>query len=70
MIMTIHAQWTNGEITPSTDEDRRKLNEVFPDGNIVLNSDNCPEIAAEIEKLSNEILAERKDLYRRLAEFD
>lgn len=66
----IHARIENGEIIPSTEEDRRKLNEMFPDGNIALNSNNCPEVAAAIEKISADVLAERKDLYRRLGNFD
>lgn len=66
----IHARIENGEIIPSTEEDRRKLNEMFPDGNIALNSNNCPEVAAAIEKIFADVLAERKDLYRRLGNFD
>jgi hypothetical protein len=65
----IHARLENGEVVPLTDADRRELNKLFPDGNVVLNSDNCPELAAEIEKISAEVLAERQELYRRLANF-
>ena len=66
----IHARIENGEIVPASDEDRREFYEMFPDGNIALNSNNCPEVAAAIEKISADVLAERKDLYRRLGNFD
>lgn len=64
------ARIVDGEIVPLTEDDRREIERMFPDGNIVLTSDNCPELAAAIDKISDEVLAERKDLYRRLAEFD
>lgn len=63
----IHARIENGEVIPLTDEDRRELSEMFPDGNVALNSNNCPEVAAAIEKISANVLVERKNLYRRLA---
>ena len=66
----IHARIENGEIVPASDEDRREFYEMFPDGNVVLNSDNCLEVAEAIEKISVAVLDERKDLYRRLGNFD
>ncbi len=66
----IHARIENGEIVPASDEDRREFFEMFPDGNVVLNSDNCLEVADAIEKISDAVLVERKNLYRRLGNFD
>lgn len=66
----IRAKIKNGEVFPLLDEDRREFEKIFPDGNVVLNSDNCPEVADAIEKFSAEALIERKDLYRRLGNFD
>lgn len=43
----IHARIQNGEVVPLTDEDRRELDKAFPDGNIILTSDNCPEIQVQ-----------------------
>lgn len=66
----IRARIINGEVVPLTEEDRRQLNEMFPDGNVVLTSDNCPELADAIKKISDDVFEERKDLYRRLANVD
>lgn len=66
----IHARIEHGEIVPASDEDRREFYEMFPDGNVVLNADNCSEVADAIEKISADVLVERKDLYRRLGNFD
>ena len=66
----IRAKIKNGEVIPLLDEDRRELEKMFPDGNVILNSDNCSEVAAAIEKFSAEVLLERKDLYRRIGNFD
>ncbi|MBR0287370.1 MAG: hypothetical protein IJQ82_00155 [Selenomonadaceae bacterium] len=66
----IHAKIENGEVIPLSDEDRRKFDKIFPDGKVEINSDNCPEVADAIDKISAEVLIERKDLYRRLGNFD
>ena len=66
----IHAKIENGEIVPLSDEDRRELGKIFPDGRITINSDNCPEVDDAIKKISAAVLVERKDLYRRLGNFD
>ena len=44
----IQARFENGEVIPLTEDDRRELERFFPDGNVQLNSDNCPELAVEI----------------------
>lgn len=66
----IHARIENGKVIPLTEADRQKFEAAFPDGNVTLNSDNCPQVADAINRASAEILAQRKDLYRRLADFD
>ncbi|MBQ3434100.1 MAG: hypothetical protein IJG24_03535 [Selenomonadaceae bacterium] len=68
--MEIHAKILNGEVYALTAEDDAKLKAAFPDGKVVLTSQNCPEVAAAIERASNEILSERKNLYERLARYD
>ena len=68
--MEIHAKILNGEVFGLTAEDDAKLKAAFPDGNVVLTSQNCPEVAAAIERASNEILSERKNLSERLARYD
>ena len=68
--MEIHAKLLNGEVYPLTNEDERNFKIAFPDGRVVLTSENCPEVAAAIERASNEILSERKALYERLARYD
>lgn len=68
--MEIHAKILNGEVYPLTSEDEEKLKQAFPDGRVILNSDNCPEVAAAIEKVSAEVLSERQNLYARLARYD
>ena len=68
--MEIHAKLLNGEVYPLSPEDEAKLKIAFPDGRVVLTSENCPELAAAIERASSEILSERKNLYERLARYD
>ena len=66
----IRAKIFNNEVVGLTPQDQRALDEIFPDGEVRLNSDNCPEVAAAIDKISADILAERKNLFGRLARFD
>lgn len=66
----IHARIENGEVIPLTEDDRRELERLFPDGNVQLNSDNCPELAAEIERQSALLLAQNKTAYEALARYD
>lgn len=66
----IHARFENGEVIPLTEDDRRELERLFPDGNVQLNSDNCPELAAEIERQSALLLAQNKTAYEVLARYD
>lgn len=66
----IQAMYENGVITPLTETDRREMDKFFPDGNIVLNSDNCPQLAAEIEKQSAILLAQNRQAYEVLARYD
>ena len=68
--MEIHAKLFYGEVYPLTLEDEAKLKEAFPDGKVVLTSENCPELAAAIEKASAEILAKNRNVYARLARHD
>jgi len=68
--MEIHAKILNGEVYALTPDDDAKLKAAFPGGKVVLTSQNCPELAAEIERASSEILSERKNLYERLARYD
>ena len=64
------ARIVDGEIVPLTEDDRRELDRMFPDGNIVLTSDNCPELAAAIEMFSDMLLEQNKDAYEALARYD
>lgn len=64
------ARIVDGEIVPLTEDDRRELDRMFPDGNIVLTSDNCPELAAAIEMYSDMLLEQNKDAYEALARYD
>lgn len=66
----IHAQFVDGEIVPATEEDKRKLDEMFPDGDVVLTSENCPELAAAIDEQSALLLAQNKAAYEALARYD
>ena len=67
--MEIHARLDEyGNVIPLTDEDRIKLEAAFPDGNVVLTSDNCPEIAAEIERQSAILLEQNREAYGALAD--
>lgn len=66
----IHARIENGEVIPLNEDDRRELERFFPDGNVQLNSDNCPELAAEIERQSALLLAQNKTAYEALARYD
>ena len=68
--MVIRAKILNGEVYALTPEDDAKLKQAFPDGRIVLTSENCPELAAKIDELSAKLLVEKRDLYRRLANAD
>ena len=66
----IRARVENGEVTPLTELDKRELERLFPDGTVVLNSDNCPELAAAIEEQSKLLLAQNKAAYEALARYD
>ena len=66
----IHAKIFNNEVVGATEEDQRALDEMFPDGEVHLNSDNCPEVAAAIDKISADILTERQNVFGRLARYD
>lgn len=68
--MIIHVKLLNGEIYPSTPEEAEKLKSAFPDGKVTLTSENCPELAAAIERASNELLIENREAYERLARYD
>lgn len=69
--MIIHATLTeSGQVIPQTDDDRRRLELMFPDGNVRLNSDNCPELAAEIKRLSGMLLRQNRATYEALAKYD
>lgn len=68
--MEIHAKILNGEVFGLTAEDDAKLKAAFPDGKVVLTSQNCPEVAAAIERASNEILIQNREAYARLAHYD
>lgn len=68
--MEIHAKLLNGEVYPLTNEDEAKLKIAFPDGRVVLTSENCPELAAAIEKASAEVLVKNRNVYERLARYD
>lgn len=64
------ARIVDGEIVPLTEDDRRELERMFPDGNVILTSDNCPELAAAIDKISDMLLEQNKDAYEALARYD
>lgn len=68
--MEIHAKLLNGEVYPLSPEDEAKLKIAFPDGRVVLTSENCPELAAAIEKASAEVLVKNRNVYERLARYD
>lgn len=68
--MIIHAKVFNGEVYPLSPEDEEKLKQAFPDGRVVLTSENCPELAAAMKKASDELLIKNRDAYERLARFD
>ena len=68
--MEIHAKILNGEVYPLTPEDDAKLKAAFPDGRVVLTSENCPELAAAIERASDELLIQNREAYERLARYD
>ena len=62
--------FSDGSLEGLTPEDDRALEEMFPDGVVRLNSDNCPELAEKIEQLSEFLLVKNKGIYDALAAFD
>ena len=66
----IHAVIERGKVQPLTENDKRELEKLFPDGNVILNSDNCPELAAAIEEQSKLLLEQNKLAYEALARYD
>ena len=68
--MIIHAKVFNGEVYPLSPEDEEKLKQAFPDGRVVLTSENCSELADAIKKASDELLIENRKAYERLARYD
>lgn len=66
----IRATYENGKVIPLTEDDRREMEKFFPDGNVILNSDNCPQLAAEIERQSAILLAQNRQAYEALARYD
>ena len=66
----IHARIENGKVIPLTEADRQKLEAAFPDGNVTLNSDNCPQVAADIEKYSAALIEQNRTAYEALARYD
>ena len=67
----IHARLDEyGNVIPLTEEDRIKFEVAFPDGEVHLNSDNCPELAAEIERQSAILLEQNRKAYEVLAHYD
>lgn len=68
--MEIHAKLLGNEVYPLTFDDEAKLKSAFPDGRVVLTSENCPELAAAIEKASAELLIKNRNVYERLARSD
>ncbi len=68
--MIIHAKVFNGEIYPLSPEDEEKLKQAFPDGRVILTSENCPELADAIKKASDELLIENREAYEGLTHHD
>ena len=69
--MEIYAQIDkHGNVIPLTKEDQIKLEAAFPYGDVVLTSDNCPELAAEIERQSTILLNQNREVYDALARYD
>ena len=66
----IHAKIFGNEVVGLTPADQAALDEMFPGGEVHLNTDNCPQVAEAFEKISAEVLNENRDLYRRLANLD
>ena len=63
----IHAKIFFNDVVGATEEDQRALDEMFPDGEVHLNSDNCPEVAALIEEQSALLLEQNREAYEALA---
>ena len=61
--------FSDGSLEGLTPEDDRALEEMFPDGVVRLNSDNCPELAEKIDEFSRELLVQNKEAYEALARY-
>ena len=68
--MVIHAKVLGNEVYPLSPEDEEKIKQAFPDGRVVLTSENCPELAAKIDEIGDQLLIERREVYERLARYD
>lgn len=66
----VHAQFVDGELIPLTQKDADELKEMFPDGNVILTSDNCPELAEVINRILAKLLEQNREAYGALARND
>ena len=66
----IHAKIFGNEVVGLTPADQAALDEMFPNGEVHLNTDNCPQVAAEVERLSAELLEQNCTAYEALAHYD
>ena len=66
----IHAKYVDGKVVPITEEDATELEKRFPDGQVILSSDNCPELNNVIDRISAKLLEQNREAYEALARYD